>query len=361
MNWKKHGFIWIFVMLLMVVCNFPPTASVPTPTAIMPTSSSTTAVIEATPTTAEVPTESAPIPATSTPLPQPTPTVTHLNRPAEPEGKFQVIHDQTSEKYASQKRAYGGDDFGLDRFERPFTQEMLYLPVVDIQDAELNRVDSTWVYVVIRLMSELGSRKDLIPSYGVELDVDLNNRGEYLIWVNPPFGKEWTTDGVQVWRDLDKNVGGVKPVKNDPSADGDGYEDLFFDQGIGDDPDLAWVRISPQNDNSVEIAFKNTLTGGEKGKFIWLPWADAGMAGPELFELNDHFTLIQAGSPLKEDEKNYPLKELWGVDNTCRGVSGTLPTASMTGTCPNSEPVPSKPEVPAPGNPEKPFTPPIIK
>jgi hypothetical protein len=66
-----------------------------------------------------------------------------------------------------------------------------------------------------------------------------------------------------------------------------------------------------------------------------------------MFEFNDHFTLEQAGSPLKEDAKNYPLKALWGVDNTCRMPSGFTPsTGSMPGLCPNYEPVPSKPNAP---------------
>ncbi|MEI8133244.1 MAG: hypothetical protein WCG34_12495, partial [Leptolinea sp.] len=93
----------------------------------------------------------------------------------------------------------------------------------------------------------------------------------------------------------------------------------------------------------VEIAFKNTLTGGEKGKFIWLPWSDVGMLDWSMFEFNDHFTLEQAGSPMKDDTINYPLKALWGIDNTCRMPSGfSTPTGSMPGICDNYDPAPSR-------------------
>jgi len=90
--------------------------------------------------------------------------------------------------------------------------------------------------------------------------------------------------------------------------------------------------------NVVELAFKNSLTGGEKGKFIWLPWSDADMLDWSLFDYNDHFTLEQAGYPKKDDLKNYPIKAIWGVDNTCRIPSGFTPTGSMPGLCPNYDP-----------------------
>ncbi|MHC1782141.1 MAG: hypothetical protein AB9891_05150 [Anaerolineaceae bacterium] len=290
-----------------------------------------------------------------------TTTVTHLTRPVEPVGKYQKIHDQTSDRYASQNRAYSGDEFVVGRYERSFLQDMTYLPFIDILTAELNREDDNWVFVRIQVMSDLLNNLEDNPLFGVELDIDINNRGEYLILASPPNGKEWTTDGVQVWFDLDKNIGGTKPVKPD-TAGGDGYEDLIFDQGSGGDPDLAWVRISPEGTNYVEIAFKRGLLGGEEDeKFIWLPWAVNGITDPALFEFNDHFTLEAAGSPLKEDTANYPLKELWGVDNTCRGTSGFAPQPSNTGTCPNYDPGPSRPDSTGVPPPPSEWVPPIIK
>jgi hypothetical protein len=61
-----------------------------------------------------------------------------------------------------------------------------------------------------------------------------------------------------------------------------------------------------------------------------------------MFEFNDHFTYEQAGYPLKEDAKNYPVKAVWGVDNTCRVPSGFTPTGYMPGLCPNYDPAVSR-------------------
>jgi hypothetical protein len=152
-------------------------------------------------------------------------------------------------------------------------------------------------------------------------------------------------------------VGGTIVVKPDPVlTEGRGYYEEVFNNGQGDDPDLAWSRLSKVDPSIAQIAFKNTITGGEKGKFIWLPWTDAGMLDWSLFEYNDHFTFEQAGYPLKEDVKNYPIKALWGVDNTCRVPSGFTPTGTMPGLCPNYDPAPSRSEgppacIPSPNNP----------
>ncbi|MBM2843457.1 MAG: hypothetical protein HW404_1294, partial [Anaerolineales bacterium] len=37
-----------------------------------------------------------------------------------------------------------------------------------------------------------------------------------------------------------------------PAGTGNGYESLVFDQGIGPDPDAAWIRLSPSNRNARE-------------------------------------------------------------------------------------------------------------
>lgn len=275
--------------------------------------------------------------------------------PIEPAGKYQTIHDQTSDRYAGENRAYSGDEFDLGRYERSFLQDMTYLPFIDILKAEMNREDNTWIFVRIQVMSDPLNNLADNPFFGVELDVDINNRGEYLILVSPPVDGGWTTDGVRVWHDLDSNVGGTKPVKPDGSG-GDGYEDLIFDGGQGKDPDLAWVRISPHESNAVEIAFKRSLLGGEepgKEKFIWLPWAISGFADQAMFEFNDHFNFDEAGSPMREHEGYYPLKALWGVDNTCRGVSGFKPQPSNTGVCLSYEPEFEDPGDPAPDTPPR--------
>lgn len=259
----------------------------------------------------------------------------HKDIPGSPVGKlFQTVHDQVDDQTASKNQAFGGDDFKNGKYERPFTQEMVYIPQVDLVTIKLNREDPLWIYVQIKVNKAFAENRDVKADFLVELDTDLDNRGNFLIVTAAPSSTQWSTATVRVLSNPDMNVGGVNPVKPDTSlSEGRGYYEDMFNEGNGNDPDLAWSRLSKDDPAMVEIAFKNTLTGGEKGKFIWLPWSDAGMKDWSLYEFNDHFTLEQAGYPSKDDPKNYPLKALWGVDNTCREPSGFTPTGSMPGLC----------------------------
>ena len=285
------------------------------------------------------------------------PEIVHKDLPGSPIGKttqFQTVNDQTNENTASQKRAFGGDDFKNGKYERPFDQNMNYLPLADLKLIQLNRVDPLWVYVLFKVNQPLTSSQDVKTNFMVEIDTDLDSRGDLLIITGMPKDTKWSTQSVMILTNPDLNVGGQKVVKPDPTlSEGRGYYEEMFNDGKGNDPDLAWSRLSKVDSSVVEIAFKNTLTGGEKGKFIWLPWSDVGMLDWSMFEFNDHFTLEQAGSPMKDDTINYPLKALWGVDNTCRVPSGfSTPTGSMPGICDNYDPAPSKGPVP-----EKPRSP----
>jgi len=109
----------------------------------------------------------------------------------------------------------------------------------------------------------------------------------------------------------------------------------IFDEGVGDDADLAWVRLSSDMTNKVEIAFKMDLMdiGEEYYFFLWGAWAFVEDAHPEWFDHNDRFTLEEAGSPLKDND-HYPLAGFAAVDNTCRALSGLAPTGQLPGMCP---------------------------
>jgi hypothetical protein len=306
--------------------------------------------------TTPVPPTEKPIPPTVPPTMPPDPTamptitavpeIVHKDLPGSPIGasnQFQTIYDQTNEKTAAQKQAFGGDDFKNGKYERPFDQSMNYLPLTDLKQLQLNRADPLWIYVLFTVNQPFTSNPSANSSFLVEIDTDLDNRGDLLIVTGMPKDTKWSTESVLVLTDPDLNVGGQVVVKPDPVlSEGRGYFEEIFNNGVGNDPDLAWSRLSKVDPAVVEIAFKNKLTGGEMGKFIWLPWTDSGMLDWSLFDFNDHFTLEQAGFPLKEDTKNYPLKALWGVDNTCRMPSGFKPTGFMPGLCPNSDPPPSK-------------------
>src|ERR1051325_5443071 len=103
-------------------------------------------------------------------------------------------------------------------------------------------------------MESLGSpAKGLEPVYGLEIDHDLDGRGDYLIWAKPPFSSSWDTLPVSVYADANHSVGGPHPDKADPSnTAGDGYEQVLLNAGQGDDVDLAWVRLSPDDANTIQ-------------------------------------------------------------------------------------------------------------
>lgn len=265
------------------------------------------------------------------------------NKPGDiPTKQTQTVHDQTNEKSAADKMALGGDVFGLGWYERPFDQKMGYLPFMDISKALMNRQDSNWVYVQIFTVNPIEEGKDSKPLFGLEMDTDLDNRGEYLLTATAPRSTEWSTDGVLVLTNSDNMIGGIKPVLPDTKLfDGKGYDKEVFNAGKGDDANLAWARISPSDPKVIDIAFKNSLIGGVKGNFIWNPWALVGIQDMTKFEFNDHFTREEAGSPLKkEDGALYPIKAIWGVDNTARIPSGFVPTGAMPGLAKDFQPKP---------------------
>jgi hypothetical protein len=289
------------------------------------------------------------IPPTQMPTPSAEPAatipmvITHKDEPGGPVGKvYQTVHDQVDENTAPKKEAYGGDDFSLGKYERPFDQKMNYMPLVDIVTVQMSREDPLWIYVLIKVDRPFASVPSAQPHYMVELDTNLDNRGDYLIVTGKPKSTEWSTDSVLVFTAPDFNIGGKVAVKPDPElSEGAGYYEEIFNNGRGEDPDLAWSKFSRVDPSVVLIAFKNSMVGGEKGGFVWLPWADEGIPNWSLFDFNDHFTLEQAGFPIKTDMKNYPLKALWGIDNTCRMPSGFKPDKTLIGLCPDYSPPPS--------------------
>jgi hypothetical protein len=290
------------------------------------------------------------------------------NTPGEINSKnYRTIYDQTDEKTASKKEAFGGDVFGLGWYERPFDQSMGYMPFIDISEVRLHRDDPNWIYVQIFVVGNIADGSNLKPMFGVELDTDLDNRGEFLLLASAPRGTEWSTDGVVIYSNSDNRIGGNSPVLVDKKTPGNkGYDTEVFNSGKGQDSNLAWARISPTNPRCMDLAFKNLFVGGEKGKFIWFPWTLVGMKDMTKFEFNDHISMAEAGSPTKQKAAlvhfngfvalttsgdDYPLNGLWGIDNTPRYPSGFFPNGSMPGMGPLYEPTyspPSRPDKNAP-------------
>lgn len=277
---------------------------------------------------------------------QPTESVQHVMIPGElPTAASGISGDYDSSTTAAENRAPSGDRFTFGRYERPFNSNAMdvYFPHLDIQLSEFY-VDETWMYGVITVKGDESSQS-LTGKYGFEIDLNVDGGGDYLIMAVQPASTEWTTDGVQVWFDENNDVGGsVKVLADEASFTGNGYETQIFGAGQGDDPDLAWVRISPTDPNSVQIAAKISLLAGDNAFMVGM-WAGNDDFDPALFDVNDTLTHEQAGTSLKELEFFYPIKEVSELDNACRIVVGFQASGNEPGGCP----VEGNEESPPPG------------
>ncbi|HEX9681058.1 MAG TPA: hypothetical protein VGA32_06360, partial [Anaerolineales bacterium] len=272
-------------------------------------------------------------PASETPAPPASPTATatvvHLVRPDSPGAVAGFVIDSSSSPLASQRRAIA-DSFNTNVLERPFTsQAMDYQPYLDLTRAEWS-ASGAWYYVTLEI-EELPPARAM-AAYAVELDLDLDGRGDWLIFAAAPPTTDWTTDGVRALEDTNNDVGGPTVLRPDPpSQQRDGYDRLVFDSGKGSDPDAAWVRLSPTGVGRIEIAFKSSLVGGDNN-LIWGVWSDGGPQTPGRFDYHDDFTLGEAGSPLS-NSSDYPLKALASVDSACRWVFGFVSNGTEPGVC----------------------------
>ncbi|MCX7608824.1 MAG: carboxypeptidase-like regulatory domain-containing protein [Anaerolineales bacterium] len=320
----KKIVLYLFGMfLLMIACNFQREITI---------------TIEESPTaTATIsPTETPAPTATSTPIP-------HVMIPSDlPASWKSDITDPDTSQYADERRSPGGDYPTVNLFERPFNTDPMdrYYPELDIIRTRLF-YDETWVYVVIWLANP-GTEVPLSGTYAVEVDLDVDGRGDFLVAASLP-SEEWSTDNVRVWEDRNNDVGSVTPIRSDAPVTGDGYETLLFDSGLGDDHDLAWARLTPNEINSLQIAFKTTLLQGDF-KFTWGAWAVGNLFDPARYDFNDWITLADAGSPISTNNQ-YPLKALFEMDNTCRWVVGFNPTGNEPGICPVAKPTATQPPV----------------
>lgn len=249
-------------------------------------------------------------------------------RPGEPKGIPQTIHDQTCSETAASKRAPGGDEYSNGRFERPFDRDMVYLPALDLVRGDLFRSEDGWVYFTIILVSEPAAGTAV---YGVELDTNIDGRGDYLIQVSAPTSEIWSEAGAKMWWDSDGDVGGQVVNRSDPRGfKGSGFESLKINSAAGKNSGQLWTKSIP---HGLQIALNSQWVGGKDGKFTWKPYSDGNPYSTTFYDLDDYFLLDQAGSPLI-GEHNYPLKAVAAYDNTCKGLSGLTPSGSEQGVCP---------------------------
>jgi hypothetical protein len=279
-----------------------------------------------------------PIPTTVQEPPEEPTVPPHFLMPGEYTGKEQVIHDQVTENYAAQKRAYGGDEYYDGRFERPFDQAMGYMGNLDITKATMVRTDPDFVYVTIQVARPVSGAINNQAYYGLELDLNRDGRSLFMIRGLGPLTETWSTDGVDVWKSsAAEQPYSVAAEGSIPVTGALGFDVSLLKSGRGSDNDLAWIRLKPGSEDTVEIAFKSSIIGGEKGKFIWRPFTDGAVFSEKQYDLQVNYTLEQAGSPYR-GEPDYPLKDVFAVDNTCRVASGYQATGYEPGICPLSIP-----------------------
>ena len=326
--------LYRLVILLVVVLMATGCAS-PQPATEMPaTDAPTEPQVQAPTSPPEQPTatlETVPLP----PSPSPTASIVHKATPGNPSESLGKGNDQDSSVTADKQRAPGGDFYATGNLERPFNSEAMdvYYPEIDIQSMELGE-DADWVYLTIILKGP-GQDGRFTGVYGLEIDVDTDGRGDFLVLATNPQTADWSTDGVQAWTDANDDVGNHAVPESDPPQTGNGYDQLLFDQGVGDDPDLAWSRLSPDDSNSIQIAVKKAMFNDIA--YLWGVWAGKSL-DPAWFDLVDHFTFAEAGSPIVEYEVYYPLKSLSEVDNTCRLPAGFQPLGSEPALCSSAAP-----------------------
>lgn len=225
-----------------------------------------------------------------------------------------------------------GDDFPRNRYERPFTTEMAdYLPEIDIMKFSIGD-DDNFFYVTLTLGGLVNPGQAPSGHYALEVDGDIDGRGEFIVIVNPPFGSDWSVDGVQIFADENIDVGGDSPIRSDTNYAGDGYEKLVFDSGRGANPDLAWARFVDGELPAIEIAFSKTIFP-ETPRFMWSVWASQTGFNPAVFNLHDTTTADAAGSPDKQNSL-YPIKGIAGIDNSCRVPVGFTANGSEPLGCP---------------------------
>jgi len=242
--------------------------------------------------------------------------------------------DFDSSTVLANKSLIGGDRFTFGRFERPFNANTMdtYFPYLDIVDTSVYQ-DNTWIFARIVLHGP-DTNNQFPGRYAVELDTNLDGNGDWLIIASNPNSTDWVTTGVQIYQDTDSSVGGTSPTVTDKQAsNGNGYETLIFDQGKGDDPESAWVRLAPASPNTVEFAIKRSIFKTVDLKYMIDMWAGNSLLDPALFDLNDHFTHVEAGASDKGLTNYYPIKAVSEIDNSCRMAVGFKPTGSEPGLC----------------------------
>ena len=305
----------ITIVAAMLACNSSSTA-----TEVVPTN--------------QPPTEPVAVVETATNPPPTEIPILHQIFPVDlPSSRSGQAGDQNSSVTANQKKSNGGDKFTFEQFERPFNANTMdvYFPELDIIDTLVYQ-DNTWIYGTIKVVDR-GAANSSPYRFAMQLDTNVDGKGDFLVVASNPPSTDWTTDGVQVYFDANSDVGNLTSMVADKDAPGgDGFEQMLFDQGKGNDPDAAWVRVSPDDTHTVEIAVKRSLLGNTD-LFMANMWTGHATLDPAMFDYSDHYTHEQAGAADPEFPFFYQIKAIYELDSTCRIAVGFQPTGSEPGLC----------------------------
>jgi hypothetical protein len=246
-------------------------------------------------------------PTESVPEPTLTPTIVHETQPE----VSRYLDNQTLNECNTGYRFKAGDAYHIpsscdswlyNLLERPVSKDRtVFYPYLDIITASAG-LDENWYFIRLELFEAEVPEDVSAVTYFVEIDVDFNGSGDYLIAVeNVPLSKtDWSVSGLKVWQDENQDVYGDSPVYADQKNTGDGYELLIFNAGLGDDADIAWVRRTPDSPETIEFAFKKTMLQGSE-LFMWWVGAMKGVFSPTSFDLVDKMSDL----------------EFYGIDTTC--------------------------------------------
>lgn len=321
----QKNFATASIILLMLACSLPSVGGNPNPPA-----KSTEVIPSTTPVEQQIASPTMAMPTPTIELPTATAAVSHSLVPSTSVKTDKVVvNDVVSVDTAPEKRAPYGDSYKSNLFERPFLQDMTYVPDLDIVNYSMG-YDEKFYYVSIQLVGS-NPNNEIGIDYAVELDINADGFGDYIIIARPPYNVKWSTDTVQIVQDTNRDTAGLSAERSDAPLPGDGYDTILFDGGRGDplDPDLAWVRINAGQKATVQFAFKRSFAGEN---FMFGVLADAGIRNIEDLDYVDRYTEEQAGSPEKS-EKEYPLKAVYGVDNICREAYGFTGTGDEPQRC----------------------------
>jgi hypothetical protein len=240
---------------------------------------------------------------------------------------LRILEDADSSLRASEKRAVSGDKILDNLYERPFTSKtMLYQPDLNILKVSIAG-DADFYYFTITLDGLDPATKTLTGTYGIEFDRTKTGRGDLLVRAGT-LKEEWSLENVHAYIDQNKDVGGYKPIVGEEGFKGNGYETEVKLEG----DKVAYARTVPGDPPIVQIAVSKVLMGNA-AEFLWGGWADGGVNDPKLFDYNDNFGPDAAGSPINT-AKEYPLKGLYSMDNTCRLPFGfEPPMGTVPGMC----------------------------